>query len=194
MSGFGGFIRLRRMTVISLQNFLPSGASLECNGAVMEEFARYLRRLKQFLRHRGRTDEDADDLIQEAFLRLELYGRENKVLEPEAFLVRAVANLSVDKYRHDGVIQFAEKPVEDLDVFDTTPQPDEVCASRERLDKLIAGMNQLSPKSREILMARRYEGLSCPEIAKRHGVTVSAIEKSLARAMLHLVDWMDGYD
>jgi len=182
------------MYSISLPNSLPSGVSRACNSTVMKDFARHLRRLRQFLRHRGRTDEDADDLIQEAFLRLEVYGREHEVLEPEAFLVRAVANLSVDKYRHDGVIQYAEKPVEDLDVFDTTPQPDEVCASRERLDKLIAGLNRLSPRSREILMARRYEGLSCPEIAKRYGVTVSAVEKSLARAMLHLVDWMDGYD
>src|SRR5258706_6952360 len=100
----------------------------------MKDFASHLRRLKQFLRHRGRTDEDADDLIQEAFLRLEMYGRKHLVVEPEAFLVRTVANLSVDKYRHDGVLQVVEKPVEELELFDTAPRPDEVCAARERLN------------------------------------------------------------
>jgi RNA polymerase sigma factor (sigma-70 family) len=160
----------------------------------MKDFAQYLSRLKRFLRHRGRSDEDADDLIQEAFLRLEIYSREHEVLEPEGFLVRAVANLSVDKYRHDGVLEVIEKPVEDLEIFDSSPRPDEVCAARERLDRLMAGLEQLSPKTREVLIARRYEGLSCPEIAKRLGITVSAVEKRLARAMLHLVDWMDGHD
>ena len=160
----------------------------------MKDFRRHLARLRQFLRHRGRTDEDADDLIQEAFLRLEMYSRENKVLEPEAFLVRTVGNLSVDKYRHDGVLEVVEKPVEEMDLFDTAPRPDEVCAARERLDKLMAGLEGLSPKTREVLIARRYEGLSCPEIAKRLGITVSAVEKRLARAMLYLVEWMDERD
>ena len=160
----------------------------------MQDFRRHLSRLKQFLRHRGRTDEDADDLIQEAFLRLEIYGRENQVLETEAFLVRTVGNLSVDKYRHDAVLEVIETPVEELEIFDTSPRPDEVCAARERLDRLMAGLEQLSPKTREVLIARRYEGLSCPEIAKHLGITVSAVEKRLARAMLHLVDWMDGHE
>lgn len=162
---------------------------------VMNDFRRHLARLKQFLRHRGRTEDDADDLIQEAFLRLEIYSRTNKVLEPEAFLVRTVGNLSVDKHRHDTVLQVLETPVEELEgVFDTAPRPDEVCAARERLDKLMSGLERLSPKTREVLIARRYDGLSCPDIAKREGITVSAVEKRLARAMLFLTDWMDEGD
>ena len=160
----------------------------------MKDFRRHLARLRQFLRNRGRKDEDADDLIQEAFLRLEVYGRENVVAETEAFLVRTVANLSVDKHRHDTVLEVVETPVEDLEVYDTAPRPDEIAAVRERLTHLMAGLEQLSPKTREVLILRRYEGLTCPEIAKRLDITVSAVEKRLARAMLHLVDWMDGHE
>jgi len=160
----------------------------------MQEFSRYLARLKKFLRHRGRTDEDADDLIQEAFLRLEVYRRDNEVIEPEAFLVRTVANLSVDKFRHDGFLQVLERPVEELDILDTSPQPDAVCAARERLGRLIAGLEHLSPRTKEMFVALRFEGLGYKEIAKRHGTTVSAVEKAHARAMMFLIDWMDGHE
>jgi len=158
----------------------------------MKEFARYLARLKSYLRHRGRSEEDAEDLIQEAFLRLEVYRRENHVIEPEAFLVRTVANLSVDKYRHDGFLQLEERPVEELEIFDAAPQPDAVAAARERLARVIAGLDRLTPLTKEIFVALRFEGLGYQEIAKRHGTTVSAIEKHHARAMMHLIDWMDG--
>jgi RNA polymerase sigma-70 factor (ECF subfamily) len=153
----------------------------------MIEFGRLLTKLRQYLRHRGRTDEDADDLIQEAFLRLEVYGRQNEVEHQEAFLMRTVANLSVDKYRHDTVLEVLAMPVEELEILDTRPSPEQVCAAREEIHRLAAALESLSPTTREILMARRYEGLSCPEIAERYGVSTSAVEKRLARAMLHLM-------
>ena len=156
----------------------------------MKEFTRHLARLKQYLRHRGRTDEDADDLIQEAFLRLEVYGRENEVEHEEAFLVRTVANLSVDKHRHDTVLEVVEVPVDEMEILDTRPSPEQIYAAREEINRLAAALDSLSPMTREVLMARRYEGMSCPEIAKRYGVTVSAVEKRLARAMLHLMRTM----
>ena len=57
----------------------------------------HFRRLEHLLRRRGRTREDAEDLIQEAFLRVKIYCDEGgEVREPEAFLVRTVLNLSRD--------------------------------------------------------------------------------------------------
>jgi len=55
-----------------------------------------LLKLRRLLRSRGRSLDDTDDLIQEAFLRLQLYCRDHQVEQPEAFLVRTVLNLSTD--------------------------------------------------------------------------------------------------
>jgi hypothetical protein len=43
----------------------------------------------KFLRRKGRSQEDAEDLIQEAMLRLHVYGREAPVANEEAFLRQA---------------------------------------------------------------------------------------------------------
>src|SRR5271168_213481 len=53
------------------------------------------KRLLKFLRRKGRSHEDAEDLIQEAMLRLHLYGQAVPVVNEEAFLRHAVTNLSI---------------------------------------------------------------------------------------------------
>ena len=61
----------------------------------------HFERLLRFLRRKGRSLEDAEDLIQEAMLRLHLYGQEAPVANEEAFLRHAVHNLSIDQHRRD---------------------------------------------------------------------------------------------
>jgi DNA-directed RNA polymerase specialized sigma24 family protein len=56
-------------------------------------------KLRRRLRSRGRSADDTDDLIQEGFLRLQLYCREHEVQKAEAFLVRTVLNLSTNMYK-----------------------------------------------------------------------------------------------
>jgi DNA-directed RNA polymerase specialized sigma24 family protein len=51
------------------------------------------------LRSRGRSIDDTEDLIQEAFLRLQVYCRDKDVAQTEAFLVRTALNLSIDQHR-----------------------------------------------------------------------------------------------
>jgi DNA-directed RNA polymerase specialized sigma24 family protein len=53
-----------------------------------------LARAKAALIRRGRTARDADDLVQEAWIRLARYEREQTVDKPEAFLMRTALNLS----------------------------------------------------------------------------------------------------
>jgi RNA polymerase sigma-70 factor (ECF subfamily) len=80
------------------------------------------RRLKNLLRHRGQTHEDAEDLIQEAFLRLHNFMTAgNEVQQPEAFLVRTALNLAIDTRRRDRRDRMIPRPVEELMLTDMSP-------------------------------------------------------------------------
>jgi DNA-directed RNA polymerase specialized sigma24 family protein len=59
----------------------------------------HFARLLKLLRRRGHSHEDAEDLIQDAFLSLHTYCQRAEVRSDEAFLVRAVLNRSVSHYR-----------------------------------------------------------------------------------------------
>ena len=158
----------------------------------MDAWGAILEKLRRLLRHKGRTGDEADDLIQEAFLRLQQYRQAKAVQQPEAFLVRIVQNLSIDAIRRDrrrGEHLAADVAIGHL--IDPHPSPDEVLAGRQRLQQLRIGLDQLAPRTREIVILHRIEGYSQTQIAKRFGISVSAVEKHIAKAALFLTDWMD---
>jgi RNA polymerase sigma-70 factor (ECF subfamily) len=54
-----------------------------------------------------------------------------------------------------------------------------------------AGIDRLSPRRREVFILNRIEGYSFPQIAERLGITLSAVEKHAAKAILLITDWME---
>jgi RNA polymerase sigma factor (sigma-70 family) len=65
-------------------------------------------------------------------------------------------------------------------------------AARERLQKVLAALESLGPRTREIFLLHRLDGLKYREIASQLGITVSAVEKHIAKASLFLVNWVEG--
>ena len=148
------------------------------------------QQLRSKLRRRGAQRDEADDLIQEAHLRFEIYRSERAVQNPDAFIVRTALNLSVDEHRRKRSAPFSNFTPEVLEIADSSPGPAEVLDAQLRLDRLNAGLAAMSERTRSILLAQRVDGMSYKEIAHREGISVSAVEKQIARGMLFLTEWM----
>ncbi|WP_198577994.1 RNA polymerase sigma factor [Caulobacter hibisci] len=133
----------------------------------------------------------AEDVVQSAMVRMLEYRRANVLINPEGFVARAAVNLAIDERR-----QRARRPEEGLDFIDdaladSQPLQDEVLRARERLARLKLGLARLSPRTREVFLLHRLEGLKYREIAERLGITVSAVEKHVAKAALFLTGWTE---
>jgi RNA polymerase sigma factor (sigma-70 family) len=150
----------------------------------MRAFVSHLRHLKKLLRTRGATPEDAEDLVQEAVLRLHAYTRAGgKVRDQEAFVARTALNLAVDAHRHARGDRYEPRPVEELELIDIGPTPDEVFAAEQRLLTMKQALERVSTRTREVFFMHRLQGFSHAEIAARLGVTKSAVEKHIASAV-----------
>lgn len=149
-------------------------------------------RVKAALRRRGRSDQDADDLVQEAWVRLACYSREQHVAQPEAFLMRAALNLSIDVHRARAT-RGEEVLLEDVVLIDTSPSAEEVLLARERFDRLGVCLGRLNERTRVIFLAHRIDGMSYQQVARAHGLSVSSVEKHIAKATLQLTAWMEGW-
>lgn len=158
----------------------------------MNDLRLLLVKLRRLLRSRGASLDDADELIQEAFLRLQVYCREHQVHKTEAFLVRTVLNLATDRQRHHVHTQYVTAAVKALQLIESAPPADDVLAAQERLLRMKAGLDRLSPRRREVFVLNRIEGYSFPQIARQLGITLSAVEKHAAKAVLEMTDWMEG--
>jgi RNA polymerase sigma factor (sigma-70 family) len=143
-----------------------------------------LRHIKRLLRNRGATQEDAEDLVQEAVLRLHVYTREGgQVRNAEAFLARTAMNLAVDVHRHARGDMYEREPIEHLNLVDLSPIPDEVFAAEQRLLKMRDTLDQVSVRTREVFFMHRLQGFSHAEIAGKLGISKSAVEKHIASAV-----------
>jgi len=143
----------------------------------------YYRRLESLLRRRGRTREEAEDLIHETFLRVKVYLDQGKeIREPEAFLVRTALNLARDTRLHERHHLFAHKPVDELFLEDPSPGPDDILQAEQRLEQLKKTLAGVSSRVREVFFMHRIYGMTYEQIADHFDVSVSAIEKHVAKA------------
>jgi RNA polymerase sigma factor (sigma-70 family) len=137
--------------------------------------------------------EDAEDLLHDAWVRMT--ERAAAVDNAEAFLVRSAANGGWDAYRRER----REPPSSMLTetqvagVRDDSPLQDEALIARHRLERLLAGIDQLSPRTREVFLMHRLDGRKHREIAAQLGISRSAVEKHVAKAVEVLTDWMENW-
>jgi RNA polymerase sigma factor (sigma-70 family) len=144
--------------------------------------------LKNQLTRRGRAWEDAEDLIQEGIMRVYEYrGRGGEVREPEAVLVRTVSRLAINQRRDSHSELYTRRVLEDLPLVDPGLRPDERVDIEQRLKQVMQVLESVPPRTREIFLLHRLAGSGQEEIARQFGITVSAVEKHVARAVAALV-------
>lgn len=130
---------------------------------------------------------DIEELTQETFLRAYAAELKQDIQEPARFLFRTAKNLSISRsIRHENATTKSVGEIEEIDVFVDEKQisQEDSLDARQRLAVFAEALESLSPPLRETLIMRRIEGLSVPKIATRLDLSVSAVEKRLANAMI----------
>jgi RNA polymerase sigma factor (sigma-70 family) len=155
----------------------------------MNHLNEILRKVRSALRQRGLAEQDAEDLVQEAFLKVERYEQRHAVRSQEALLVTTAMNLAIDDARRQGRAPFAVANV--FSIADATPDPEQSLRARQRLHRAAAGIERLPERTRRILLRRRLDGASYAIIAQEEGMSVPAVEKQVARATLEMMKWME---
>ncbi|HYE37038.1 RNA polymerase sigma factor [Methylocaldum sp.] len=142
-----------------------------------------------FLLGRVGCAQTADDLCQESFVRLWRSGDLNRITNPRAYLFKTALNLLTDHHRSRKgrmslLTDLDEANSTDLSAEERTAET--VTLASERLDRVSAALEELSPLSQRIFYLCRFEGLKQREIAERLGVSVRTVEEHLKRTLLHL--------
>jgi RNA polymerase sigma-70 factor (ECF subfamily) len=151
-----------------------------------ELYRRESPKLVRILSRRTSSD-DAQDLVQDVFVRFAgMRGGWSSSLErPQAYLRRIATNLLKDRARRDFRQSAALHVPADEEALPGHDQ-DQLLESRDMLRRLEAAMMRLRPRTREIFIARRIDGLSYAEIAERTGLSVKGVETQMSRALAQL--------
>jgi RNA polymerase sigma factor (sigma-70 family) len=133
----------------------------------------------------------AEDLVQEAFMRLHVQFDE--VREPRRWLYRTVHNLALNQRRDSGKIvslnpQSEESSPPVADPADSQSLPDEQIARLEAIGLVRLSIEALDPRSRELIRLKFNEDLSYKEISARMGLTVGHVGYLLHHALKAIAD------
>lgn len=162
--------------------------------SIHEVIRRHHHALISFLRRRLNVPEDAQDIAQEAYIRMMKYEGARDIESPSSMLFRIAANIAIDHGRSTQRRR-ASSHVE-IDsvqlVGEQEPSAERTAAAQQRLDLLAIAIEALPPKCREVFLLSRVHGLTYPEIARRCGISVKMVEKHISHALALCLEQVGG--
>lgn len=173
-------------------NFEQRGGVIEVmRKAASDELAQFHRdyrpALMAFFLRRSQSHAEAEDLTQEVFIRI-AGRRESNMRSANAYIFQVAANLLRDRTRREKIISEHVAGMRVVEGIGVEPlDPHRIAAGREQLQLLSEALRELPERTRQIFLLFRYENVPQRTIAESFGISVSAVEKHLYRAMAHLI-------
>ena len=172
------------------------------DSAFEELVRRYDRNVFRIAQHITQNREDAEDVVQEAFLKA--YGNLAQFQEQSKFytwLVRIAVNEALMKLRRrkpERTVSLDEdiKTEDDSlprEIADWSPNPEQQYTQAELREILSKTIQGLPPGFRTVFVLRDVEGLSTEETAAALELSVPAVKSRLLRARLQLRERLTRY-
>jgi len=170
------------------------GRAEELDYVVSRHLPMFYKRAFRFLGNAS----DAEDAVQDALLSAYRHlGQFRGQAQLSSWLMTIVTNaarmqlrrrrsgyFSLDQEQGEEGLTFSER------LADSKPSPEEVCSAVEARNRLVEGVERLSPKLRRAFQLRDINGLTTKEAAHVLGVPQGTVKAQLARARAKLAGIM----
>ena len=140
----------------------------------------HLRAAYNLARWITRNDHDAEDVVQDSFMKaLGAFDR-TVVADPKSWLLRIVRNTALTHLTRGGprIVALDDAPI----VRDPAPDPERRFVESSRRGELRAAIEHLPAEFRDALVLRDIENLSYKEIAAVLEVPIGTVMSRLSRA------------
>ncbi|MBI4625961.1 MAG: RNA polymerase sigma factor [Verrucomicrobia bacterium] len=139
--------------------------------------------LRSYLRGAFPSVRDVDDVVQESYLRVWKRQAIRPIGAVKSFLFTVARHLALDLLRRD-----RRTPIDrvtdlaTLSVIEDKPDSAANACFNEEAQMLLAAIEALPGRTREVYMLRKFEGLSQKQIAMRLGLSENTVEVQIGRA------------
>ncbi len=153
--------------------------------------------LERFLRARSGSPAEAEDLVQDLWLKLG--GATGPLSEPLSYLYRMADNLVLDRRRSAARRERRDDAWNDLSGggasgISDSPSAERALIAKERLAIVEAALTALGTRTLSIFKRYRIDGVAQRDIANEHGISLSAVEKHLQKAYQTILQLRDNSD
>lgn len=145
-------------------------------------------RLVQWLMGRGESRPDAEDLLHDALIRVTEYARDHDVAHPEAFLRTTARHLLIDA-RRARAARGEHVLLDEEALASAAPSIEHTLMRRELVIRMADFLMRLDDETCEIVIDSRLFGMTHAEIAEARGLSVSTVERRIAKAIFLIAEW-----
>jgi RNA polymerase sigma factor (sigma-70 family) len=122
----------------------------------------------------------ADDIVQDAWLGLSRAEEDVRILDPKAYLRRAIRNLAIDALRRKARQQRIGGEMPEAEIAHDAPSPEQASIARADLRCVAAVLQSLPERQRIAIEMYRFDDYKLREIAAHLGVSIALVHKLIA--------------
>jgi len=129
-----------------------------------EIYDKYIEKIYRFIFLKVNSQDIAEDLTSETFLRVFESFKTNNIENPQAFLYRVARNLVTDHYREKGRTQIVSADY--VSVVDPEENLEKKAILNSDMDNIRTALASLKREYQDVIIYHYLDELSIPEIAK----------------------------
>lgn len=137
----------------------------------------------------SRMESDVDDLVQDVMMRMNARRDTGTIDNVESYLFQVAASVLADSGRRDRVRHgSAHVTMEEYHHPVEARTPERVLAGKQDIARLVQVVTDLPDRTRTVFVLHRFEGMTYAAVAAHLGISVSAVEKHMMKAIRTLAE------
>lgn len=144
----------------------------------------YGESLHAFIRGKVNNAEDAEDLLQEVFIKISNSQKLSRVENLGSYIFAIAANSVCNKYRNVASRSASQSiSIESVELIDDTHNPEDMLEAAQKIGAVWKRVNTLPPRCKQAFLMRLVEGNSYKVIAREMNISTSAVEKFISKGL-----------
>lgn len=149
-------------------------SALAVDRSTSQLYSRHRQELVDYARRVSGDDGAAEDIVHDAWIRMDQHVEPSAVREPLGYLKRAIRNLAIDlargRKRHktdgsDAVDHIVNSHA------DAAPLQDAVLAGRQEMELVLSAIAEMPDRQRRAVIAYHFDGLTIRNVAEQLGIS-----------------------
>ncbi|HET6538681.1 MAG TPA: RNA polymerase sigma factor [Sphingopyxis sp.] len=135
------------------------------------------------------SESEADDLVQEVFLKLQTSRSIDNV---EGYIFATARNVLISRYREQAAKShfLHDQWGEWHDVADPL-SPERIAIGHEDYQRVVSAIGNLPPRTRQAFQLHRFEHLTYQAIAQQMGISRDSVKELIQRALLRITEALE---
>lgn len=140
--------------------------------------------LRARLRRMSAAEDEIDDIIQEAYLRIARLPGVRHIQSGRAYFFTTAKSVVLERIRRDRIVRIGSlTEIDALALEDDGPTPEQAVSARQELERVRRLIAALPERCREIFDLRRIQGVPQRDVAERLGVPEHTVEAQTMRGL-----------